>query len=91
MFGVGTLARESIANDCAEVNIYDGEDAFHESTKGVPRRSLILYAVFFFDSEIKNGGLRQLFGNSTGILAPEAIDGFRGRKRGESTFSGRRV
>jgi hypothetical protein len=77
MAGAGTLARENIANACAEVNIYDGEDAFHESIKSVPRQSLVLYAVFFCDSEIRNGGLRQLFGNSTGILVPEAIEGFR--------------
>ena len=73
----GTLARERIGSACADVNIYDGEDAFYESTKSVPRQSLVLYAVFFCDSEIRNGGLRQLFGNSTGILVPEAIEGFR--------------
>ncbi len=79
MAGASTLARERIGSECADVNIYDGEDAFYESTKSVPRQSLVLYAVFFCDSEIRNGGLRQLFGNSTGILVPEAIEGFRAR------------
>ena len=77
MAGAGTLARERIGSACAEVNIYNGEDAYCESIKSVPRQSLVLYAVFFCDSEIRNGGLRQLFGNSTGILVPEAIEGFR--------------
>jgi hypothetical protein len=36
-----------------------------------------IFAIWWTDSEIGNGGLRQYFQNSTGILAPEAIAGFR--------------
>lgn len=31
----------------------------------------------FCQSEICNGGFGQFFGNSTGVLAPEAVEGFR--------------
>jgi hypothetical protein len=51
--------------------------ASFERTKGnVPRSSLVLFAAHFCLSEVWNGGLMQFFWNSTGILAPEAIEGF---------------
>jgi len=36
-----------------------------------------LFAAHWCQSEVCNGGLHQFFGNSTGILAPEAREGFR--------------
>jgi hypothetical protein len=36
-----------------------------------------LYAAHWCQSEICNGGLHQFFSNTTGLLAPEALDGFR--------------
>lgn len=36
-----------------------------------------MFAAHFCQSEICNGGLGQFFGNSTGGLAPEAVEGFR--------------
>jgi hypothetical protein len=36
-----------------------------------------LFAAHFCQSEICNGGFHQFFWNSTGILAPEAVEGFR--------------
>jgi len=36
-----------------------------------------LYAVHWADSEICNGGFDQLFENSTGMLGPEAVEGYR--------------
>jgi len=35
-----------------------------------------LYAAHWCQSEVRNGGLHQFFSNSTGILAPEAREGF---------------
>jgi len=53
------------------------DPASFERTKGrVPRSSLVLFAAHFYLSELWNGGLLQFFFNSTGILAPEAIEGF---------------
>lgn len=37
----------------------------------------MLFAAHFCQSEICNGGFHQFFGNSTGVLAPEAVEGFR--------------
>jgi len=42
-----------------------------------------LYAVHWCQSEICNGGLRQFFSNTTGLLAPEALNGFRAMELGE--------
>jgi hypothetical protein len=36
----------------------------------------VLYAAHFCQSEVCNGGFTQFFWNSTGVLAPEAVEGF---------------
>jgi hypothetical protein len=36
-----------------------------------------LYSAHWCQSEVHNGGLHQFFHNSTGLLAPEALEGFR--------------
>jgi hypothetical protein len=36
-----------------------------------------LYAAHWCQSEVCNGGLHQFFANTTGLLAPEALQGFR--------------
>ncbi|MBK7350623.1 MAG: DUF4375 domain-containing protein [Gemmatimonadetes bacterium] len=36
-----------------------------------------MFAAHWCQSEVYNGGLRQFFDNSTGVLAPEAVTGFR--------------
>jgi hypothetical protein len=36
-----------------------------------------LYAAHWCQSEVCNGGFHQFFSNSTGLLAPEALEGFR--------------
>jgi hypothetical protein len=59
------------------VKIYDDVPTFLESTKDVPHSVLLLYAAHFCLSEVHNGGFLQLFWNSTGVLVPEAIDGYR--------------
>jgi hypothetical protein len=43
----------------------------------VPRLALDLYAGHWCQSEVNNGGLYQFFFNTTGLLAPEAANGFR--------------
>jgi hypothetical protein len=59
----------------SEIDI-DSPSAFFESTTGLPRPVLHLYAAHFSLSEIRNGGLLQFFWNRTGVMAPEAADGF---------------
>ena len=37
----------------------------------------VLFPVHWLDAEVGNGGFHQFFANPTGILAPEAVSGFR--------------
>lgn len=49
---------------------------YSKSAEVIPHPVLLLFAAHFCLSEVHNGGLLQFFWNSTGILAPEAIEGF---------------
>jgi hypothetical protein len=59
------------------VVLHQGPDEFAASISGVPRDTLILFAARCCIDETGNGGLLQLFYNSTGILVPEAIEAFK--------------
>jgi len=59
------------------INIYEGRDKFFESCDKVPRLTVLLYATHMCASEVHNGGFLQLFWNNTGIVVPEAIEGYR--------------
>jgi hypothetical protein len=50
---------------------------FDRTLRTVPRQVGLLYAAHFCQSEVCNGGFTQFFFNSTGVLAPEAAEGFR--------------
>jgi hypothetical protein len=58
-------------------DIYSGEQAFFASTSPFSRPLVLLYAAHFCQSEVHNGGFLQFFWNPTGVLAPEAIEGFK--------------
>lgn len=58
------------------INNYDGPDQFMSSIADVPRLVVLLYAAHMSSSEIHNGGFLQLFWNSTGVIAPDAIEAF---------------
>ena len=49
--------------------------AFAASTAIIPRGVVLLYATHLFLSEVHNGGFLQFFWNSTGLIAPEAMNG----------------
>lgn len=59
------------------INIYDGPAKLAESVSAVPGHVVLLYATHMCQSEICNGGFLQLFWNNTGVIVPEAIEGFR--------------
>ena len=59
------------------VSIYDGPEEFLLHFTEVPEHAAHLFALHWCASEICNGGFRQFFFNSTGVLAPEAVAGFR--------------
>jgi hypothetical protein len=55
----------------------DGVELFLRTYRAVTPGLALLYAAHFCQSEVCNGGFEQLFLNSTGVLAPEAVAGFR--------------
>lgn len=57
------------------INI-DGISVFFDTYAKIPPKAALLYAAHFCQSEVCNGGFRQFFFNSTGVLAPEALKGF---------------
>ena len=59
-----------------QMNFYEGRDAWLASTERVPVEAVHLYALHWLHLEVFNGGFWQFFFNSTGVIAPEARDGF---------------
>lgn len=61
---------------CDKIDIYRSPRIFIETFGLAPDIERTLFAVHFCQSEVRNGGLHQFFSNPTGVLAPEAGDGF---------------
>jgi hypothetical protein len=59
-----------------QIDIYSGADVFLRTYTAVEKQAGLMFAAHFAQSEICNGGFDQLFWNSTGVLAPEAAEGF---------------
>ena len=59
------------------INIYEEPAVFRQTFDSAPRESALMFAAHFCQSEVCNGGFGQFFWNSTGVLAPEAVEGFR--------------
>lgn len=73
----GPTAWEVIEPHCEAVSIYDGPIVFLDGFERLPEPARHLLAVWWCDAEVCNGGFHQFFSNSTGVLAPEAAEGFR--------------
>jgi hypothetical protein len=58
------------------VSIYDGSEVFLDQFRKLRPEVGHLFAAHWCQSEVLNGGLHQFFANSTGVLAPEAVEGF---------------
>lgn len=59
-----------------DTSIYDGGVIFCREFARLPSHISDLLAAHWILAEISNGGLHQFFANSTGVLAPEAAQGF---------------
>ena len=59
------------------VSIYDGLDVYNQNLKPFSDAQRKLLALFWYDSEVCNGGHDQFFFNSTGIVWKDAIEGMR--------------
>lgn len=55
----------------------DGPEKFVRLFRSVGPEIGHLYAAHWCQSEVCNGGLHQFFSNTSGLLAPEALTGFR--------------
>lgn len=73
----GLVAWRMIEAYSEAVSIYDGASTFLNGFEKVPIPARHLLAVRWCDYEVCNGGFHQFFHNSTGVLAPEALEGFR--------------
>ena len=67
---------EHIAQAYDKTSIYDGAVTFRSEFTRLPTHIGDLLAAHWILSEISNGGLHQFFANPTGVLAPEAAQGF---------------
>lgn len=72
----GTVAWRIVEPYWAVVDIYGSADDFLETFRLAPRNAGLLLAVRWCNSEVCNGGFHQFFYNPTGVLAPEAVEGF---------------
>src|SRR5688500_7967929 len=72
----GTAAWQAIEPVWDLINIYDGPDIFLGQFRSVAPATGHLFACHWCHSEVCNGGFHQFFWNSTGVLAPEAAEGF---------------
>jgi hypothetical protein len=59
------------------ISIYDGPTVFLGQFGAARPEVGHLFAAHWCQSEVRNGGLHQFFANSTGVLAPEALAGYR--------------
>lgn len=58
------------------INFYDGYDRFREDYEQAPEIYRHLFCGYWCKYEVDNGGFKQFFWNSTGIIAPEAVSAF---------------
>jgi len=59
------------------VSIYDGPTQFLREFAAVSSKAGHLFASHWCQAEATNGGFRQFYANSTGVLAPEAVEAFK--------------
>lgn len=59
------------------IDFYEGPEVFLWAYNSVPRESGLIFAAHHCQWEVCGGGFEQFFWNPTGVLAPEAVEGFR--------------
>ncbi len=59
------------------ISIYDGAAVFLRDFAAADPVQATLFAAYWPQAEVLNGGLSQFFGNSTGVLAPEAVEAYK--------------
>ena len=56
-----------------DISLYEGPEKFLADFENVSHLHQTLFAAYWLQAEILNGGLKQFFSNDTGVLAPEAV------------------
>lgn len=59
------------------VSIYDGIDVYNKDLGRFTDSQRKIFALYWYDAEVKNGGHDQFFFNSTGIVWKDAYEGFK--------------
>ncbi len=59
-----------------DLEIHEGPERFQATFRALPRPIRLLLCAHWAQSEICNGGFQQFFFNSTGVLAPEAVEAY---------------
>jgi len=59
------------------ISIYDGPETFLTQFSEAPPFIQTIFAAHVCQAEVCNGGFHQFFKNSSGVLAPEAVEAFR--------------
>lgn len=59
-----------------QANFYDGFDAYEASLSQFTWPQRLVWAVLWHEAEVCNGGHAQFFLNRTGMVWPEALEGF---------------
>jgi hypothetical protein len=67
-----SVAEEECGRIFGELNVWSEEDY-----RQLPRRDRYVFDLFWFDVEMKNGGIRQVFGNAIGDHWPEVLEALR--------------
>ena len=60
-----------------EVSIYEGLDVYNRDLKPFSLGQRRIFAIYWYDAEVVNGGHDQFFSNSTGIVWKDALDGLK--------------
>ncbi len=58
-----------------EVSIYDGKEVFDRDLAPYSRAQRLFLALFWYESEVCNGGHDQFLSNSTGVVWKDALEG----------------
>ena len=61
----------------SEIDMYSGPEVFLDEYDRAPDVQKVLFAAYWLQAELLNGGIHQFFWNDTGVLAPEAADACR--------------
>jgi len=73
----GEFYEKYLRDQPALIDFYLGYERFRGDCESAPEAYRNLFCGYWCKYEVDNGGLKQFFWNSTGIIAPEAVSAFK--------------